>query len=152
MSVFSAKIFSNQGIQRFLVTAATICLFLYILLAVAFALSNLGVGWLSFCDHFFSLGDGQFMFGLPISGVAAAAIVCVFQVVAPSATDSNGQVSFEAFGAKFSGPAAPATLWIVTYLALVLSIVAVTGTGKDTKGEKVAGTAVDQASQMASQK
>jgi hypothetical protein len=61
------------------------------------------------------------------SRVAAAAIVCVFEVISPATKDSTGQLSFDAFGAKFSGPAAPATLWIVTYLALALTIVAITG-------------------------
>ena len=61
------------------------------------------------------------MFGLPISGVAAAAIVVVFHTVVPP----SKKFSFEMFGGKFSGPIVPATLWLATYLALVLSIVAI---------------------------
>ena len=82
------------------------------------------------------------MFGLPISGVTAAAIVCVFQAVAPTTKDASGQVSFD-FGAKFSGPAVPATLWIATYLALVVTIVAITGGNKGSEPAKAAPTPSD---------
>jgi len=58
-----------------------------------FALSNLGLKLFSFTDHFFALGSYRFMFGLPIAGVAAAAIVSVFQTVAPSHRDADGNLS-----------------------------------------------------------
>jgi hypothetical protein len=115
----------QQFVQKALVVLAVVCIFAYTAVAICFALSKLGVAFFSFADVFFTLGDYRFMFGLPMAGVAAAAIVSVFQAVAPSQTDDQGNLSFEAFGAKFSGPAVPATLWIVTYLALVVSIVAV---------------------------
>jgi hypothetical protein len=106
-----------------LVWLALVCVIAYTIAAIFYVFSNFGWKWFSFVDHFFSLGDGRYMFGLPIAGVAAAAIVSIFEIVSPSSTEGNS-LSFEAFGAKFSGPAAPATLWIVTYLALALSIVA----------------------------
>jgi hypothetical protein len=114
-----------QQVQEALVWLAVACLFAYTAAAICYALSNFGWTMFSFVDRFFALGSAFFMFGLPISAVAAAAIVSVFQVVAPPQKDGTN-LSFEAFGAKFSGPAVPATLWIVTYLALVLSIVAIT--------------------------
>jgi hypothetical protein len=114
----------QQLVQEALVYLAVFCIFAYTVVAIFFALSKLGLEFFSFADHFFALGSYRFMFGLPMAGVAAAAIVSVFQAVAPSHTDAQGNLSFEAFGAKFSGPAVPAALWIVTYLALVLSIVA----------------------------
>ena len=121
-------------IQNALVKLAVVCLFAYTALAIFYALSSLGLTLFSFTDHFFSLGDGRFMFGLPIAGVAAAAIVCVFEAVSPSQKDGNN-LSFEAFGAKFSGPAAPATLWIVTYLALVVSIFSVSAGNTSSVGD-----------------
>ena len=113
-----------KNFQKTLVWLAVVCLFAYTGAAICYVLSNFGVKTFSFVDHFFSLGSYFFMFGLPISAVAAAAIVSVFQAVAPAQKDGDN-LSFEAFGAKFSGPAVPATLWIVTYLALVVSIVAI---------------------------
>ena len=115
----------QQMVQKALVILAVVCIFAYTVVAILFGLSNLGLKLFSFTEHFFALGNYRFMFGLPIAGVAAAAIVSVFQAVAPSHRDADGNLSFEAFGAKFSGPAVPATLWIVTYLALVVSIIAV---------------------------
>ena len=113
-----------QQVQDALVWLAVVCLFAYTAAAICYVLSNFGLSWFSFVDRFFSLGSYFFMFGLPICAVAAAAIVSVFQAVAPPQKDGSN-LSFEAFGAKFSGPAVPATLWIVTYLALVVSIVAI---------------------------
>jgi hypothetical protein len=50
-----------------------------------------------------------------MSGIAAFAIVNLL----PGTKD--GSLAFEAFSLKFSGPAVPATLWIVVYLSLVVS-------------------------------
>ncbi|TYL94024.1 hypothetical protein FXB40_19480 [Bradyrhizobium rifense] len=113
-----------QQVQEVLVGLVVVCLFAYTAAAIGYALFKLGWTWFKFTDGLFSLGSYFFMFGLPVSAVAAAAIVSVFQVVAPPQKDGNN-LSFEAFSAKFSGPAVPATLWIVTYLALVVSIVAI---------------------------
>jgi hypothetical protein len=57
--------------------------------------------------------------------VAAFAIVCVFEKYSSFAKDGN-TLSFKAFGAEFTGPAAPAMLWIVCFLALVFAIRLVT--------------------------
>jgi hypothetical protein len=113
-----------QQFQEALVWLALVCLFAYTLAAICHALASFGLKKFSFVEPFFALGSPFFMFGLPISAVAAAAIVSVFQAVAPAQKEGNN-LSFEAFGAKFSGPAGPATLWIATYLTLVVSIVAI---------------------------
>jgi hypothetical protein len=69
-------------------------------------------------------GNPSFMFGLPISAAIAFAIVCVFETVAPgtAAAADGGKLSFTAFGAAFTGPAGPTTLWVVCYLTLVASM------------------------------
>ncbi|KJC49071.1 hypothetical protein UP09_07490 [Bradyrhizobium sp. LTSP885] len=115
-----------KWVRGFVVGLTLFCLLAYALAAIGFGVSKLG--WIQpFATDFFALGSYQFMFGLPISAVAAAAIVVVFQEVAPPKNE-GGDLSFDAFGAKFSGPAVPATLWIVTYLALVVSMLAVSHT------------------------
>lgn len=112
--------------QRLVVGLVLVFLFVYALAAAGYFFFQLGATWFSFTDRLFSLGSYKFVFGLPICAVAAAGIVIVFQHVAPPKKEGDS-LSFEAFGAKFSGPAVPATLWIVTYLALVLSIYAISG-------------------------
>jgi hypothetical protein len=67
-----------------LVWLALVCVIAYTIAAIFYVFSNFGWEWFSFVDHFFSLGDGRYMFGLPIAGVAAAAIVSVFEIVSPS--------------------------------------------------------------------
>ncbi|QDU45213.1 hypothetical protein Mal52_37040 [Symmachiella dynata] len=63
-------------------------------------------------------GKGHYAFALPFSAIGAFAIVSIlgFQ------SGSDKLLSFDAFGLKFSGPAGPATLWIVCYLSLVSSV------------------------------
>jgi hypothetical protein len=110
--------------HRLVLGIVLVSLSVYFLAAAGYFFFQLGATWFSFTDHLFSLGNYRFMFGLPVSAVAAAGIVIVFQQVAPAKREGDN-LSFEAFGAKFSGPAVPATLWIATYLALVLSIYAI---------------------------
>jgi uncharacterized membrane protein len=110
--------------RRLVVGMVLVSLVAYFLAVAGYFFLQLGATWFSFTDRLFSLGNYRFMVGLPVSAVAAAGIVIVFQQVAPPKKDGDN-LSFEAFGAKFSGPAVPATLWIVTYLALVVSIYAI---------------------------
>jgi len=56
-----------------------------------------------------------YLIGLPVSAVAAFGIVSVLEIGA-------GKLEFKAFGLDFTGPAGPATLWLVCYIALVGSI------------------------------
>ncbi len=63
-----------------------------------------------------------FMFGLPISGVVAFAIVALLDALSPAKQDEKGLLAFDAFGMAFSGPAGPVTLWIAVYLTLVASM------------------------------
>jgi hypothetical protein len=65
-------------------------------------------------------GGAGYTFGLPLCAVTAFAIVCVLERLSPS-TASDGKLEFKAFGAVFSGPAGPVTLWVVCYLTLVAS-------------------------------
>jgi hypothetical protein len=65
---------------------------------------------------------GQYIFGLPLSGITAFAIVCVLERISPAQKDKDGTLSFKAFGLEFSGPAGPVTLWVVCYLVLVASM------------------------------
>jgi hypothetical protein len=70
---------------------------------------------------FFNTAAPAFVFHLPLSAAAAFGIVLVFDAISPFAKDASS-LSFEAFGAKFSGPAAPATIWVVCYLSFVASL------------------------------
>ena len=64
----------------------------------------------------------QYIFGLPLSGITAFAIVCVLERISPAGRGDDGKLSFKAFGLEFSGPAGPVTLWVVCYLVLVASM------------------------------
>lgn len=63
-----------------------------------------------------------YMFGLPISGVVAFAIVALLNTVSPAKEDEKGRLAFKAFGLEFSGPAGPVTLWVAVYLTLIASM------------------------------
>lgn len=80
-----------------------------------------GIKMLKKAVSFFDDRDGSYVFGLPISAATAFGIVMAFDAVSPFEKADN-TLSFEAFNAKFSGPAAPATIWIVCYLTLVVSM------------------------------
>jgi len=62
-----------------------------------------------------------FVFGLPISAVAAFAVVCILEKTGEKSGDPK-PLEFKAFGLAFSGPAGPVTLWVVVYLTLVVSM------------------------------
>jgi hypothetical protein len=57
-----------------------------------------------------------YTFGLPISAATAFAIVSVLEQT------EKATLEFKAFGAEFSGPAAPVTLWLVCFLSLVAAM------------------------------
>jgi len=105
-------------------------------------LAYLGIMVAYFVDHTLFVDIfGQkraFTFGLPISAIAAFAITCVFEKLA----NPSDKLSFKAFGLEFSGPAAPATIWIICYLTLVGSMVMV----KDFDRSALAAPAVTPAS------
>jgi len=69
-----------------------------------------------------SSGPASYMFGLPISGVVAFAVVALLDTLSPAATGTPGKLEFKAFGLTFSGPAGPVTLWIAVYLTLIASM------------------------------
>jgi hypothetical protein len=69
-----------------------------------------------------SSGPASYMFGLPISGVVAFAVVALLDTLSPASKDASGKLEFKAFGLTFSGPAGPVTLWIAVYLTLVASM------------------------------
>jgi hypothetical protein len=73
-------------------------------------------------DFMRNTSKAQYVFGLPLSGITAFAIVCVLERIAPPKAAEDGKLSFKAFGLEFSGPAGPITLWVVCYLALVASM------------------------------
>ena len=60
--------------------------------------------------------NGMHVFGLPICAIAAFAIVCVLEKFAPATRNEEGKLEFKALGLTFSGPAGPASLWVVCYL------------------------------------
>jgi hypothetical protein len=62
-----------------------------------------------------------YMFGLPICGITAFAVVSLLDKVTHP-KESASMLDFKAFGLAFSGPAGPVTLWVVVYLALVGSM------------------------------
>ena len=64
----------------------------------------------------------QYIFGLPVCGIAAFSIVCVLEILSKPKTSGGEKMEFKAFGLTFSGPAGPVTLWIVCYLSLVASM------------------------------
>jgi len=69
-----------------------------------------------------SSGPAPYMFGLPISGVIAFAVVALLDTLSPPSRDASGKLEFKAFGLTFSGPAGPVTLWIAVYLTLIASM------------------------------
>jgi hypothetical protein len=103
----------RQGV----IGALVLGIFIYAVFMLLYAL-----GWSETATKLMTSGDPSYMFGLPISGVTAFAIVSLLERIAPSTKDPSGKLEFKAFGLTFSGPAGPVTLWIVVYLVLVTSM------------------------------
>ena len=76
-------------------------------------------GW-SIGEEALGSGDPYVVYAVPISAVAAFGIVVLLNLATASKEVDN--LSFKAFGLEFSGPAAPVTLWVVVFLALVLAV------------------------------
>ncbi len=68
-------------------------------------------GWISslFHDHY------VFFVGLPFAGFLAYFIVGTLENV-------RGNIEFEAIGIKFKGASGPIIMWVLVYMAIVLSI------------------------------
>jgi hypothetical protein len=85
--------------------------------------------------------------GLPVSAIGAAGIVGVFwwlfgpqsnvhtPVDEKSGERTEKPISIKVFGLEFSGPAGPITLWLACFLALVGSMVLVSGVNERVFGE-----------------
>ena len=71
--------------------------------------------------NFFNSSDRSYVFHIPISAACAFGMVLAFEKLSPYLKD-NSSYSFEAFDLKFSGPAAPGTLWVICFLALIWSL------------------------------
>lgn len=59
--------------------------------------------------------------GLPAAAMAAFALVAILLHAFPTA-NSNGQLSFKAFGLEFTGPSGPITLWFICFLGFVFAL------------------------------
>jgi hypothetical protein len=77
--------------------------------------------WSETATKLMKSGDPSYMFGLPISAVAAFGVVALLDRFAPATEDASGKLEFKAFGLTFSGPARPVTLWVIVYLVLIAS-------------------------------
>ncbi len=73
-------------------------------------------GWKKIVDLW--RGNENYAFALPFSAIGAFAIVSILGIQSGTAE----LLRFKAFGLDFSGPAGPATLWIVCYMTLVSSV------------------------------
>jgi hypothetical protein len=102
--------------KQVVVVISVLGVLLYALILLAYAFGNAPA------KKLLETGKPSFMFGLPISGAVAFAIVCVLDTVAPATRDDTGKLAFKAFGLAFSGPAGPVTLWVVVYLTLIVSM------------------------------
>lgn len=98
----------------------SVCVYVVALGCYLFGVAS-GMRALQRLVSFFNTREGSYVFGLPISAATAFGIVMIFDIVSPFKKEGES-LSFEAFGAKFSGPAAPATIWVVCYLVLVASM------------------------------
>ena len=84
-----------------------------LLLFVAFVLLSTFVwtgGWIMevFRDHY------VFFVGLPLAALLAHFLVGTLE-------NTRGRIEFEAAGLKFKGASGPIVMWVVVYLALVVS-------------------------------
>ena len=73
------------------------------------------------CERVVSLldkGGWEYTFGIPISGVVATVLVVLFGVAFPG----DGKYTFDAFSLKFTGPAGPATLWLLAFAVFIAAI------------------------------
>jgi hypothetical protein len=102
----------------------------------AFMLFGVWLDWYQFLRPFKSQVEANpgYLIGLPVSAVAAFGIVSVLEI-------GSGKLEFKAFGLDFTGPAGPATLWLVCYLALVGSI-GMVGPKASNSDDKGGGTTV----------
>jgi TRAP-type C4-dicarboxylate transport system permease small subunit len=57
--------------------------------------------------------------GIPCSAISAYAIVAALSKASPDTAD---RLEFKAFGLVFSGPSGPITLWLMCFLAFIVSI------------------------------
>jgi hypothetical protein len=63
----------------------------------------------------FALDRGLIVFGLPLAGLMA------FILVAMYCDGVDGDLTFEMFSLKFSGPAGPVLLWCVSFLSIAFA-------------------------------
>jgi hypothetical protein len=93
-------------------TAAFMVFFVFAsgLLAILFVAS-----WRSQKFRHVVLEQFRAVVGLPAAAVFAFLVVALFE-------SSSGNIRFELLGIKFEGAAGPIIMWILTYLAMTLSI------------------------------
>ena len=60
-------------------------------------------------------------FDIPMAGIAAFGIVSFLEGTKME-TKTKGEFGFTALGLDFTGPAAPATLWVVVFLSIVVAL------------------------------
>jgi|SRR5215813_4658006 len=111
--------------KKFFEGAVIFGVVIYLLVMLAYGLGKLGfypseVGWLA--ERVVGLLETpgrEYTFGIPIAGVVTTVVVYLFGLVSPG---PGNNYTFKAFSLEFSGPAAPATIWIFTFLTFVATI------------------------------
>lgn len=98
----------------------TVIAYLFVLAAYLVARTWKGLEWNGLISLVHEAGPTN-VFGLPIAGGAAFGIVTLFEHLSSSRKEA-GEISFKIFGAEFSGPAGPTTLWLACFLTLLLGI------------------------------
>ncbi|WP_294332428.1 hypothetical protein [uncultured Sphingomonas sp.] len=94
--------------------------YLFVLAAYLVARAWNGLKWDGLISLVHEAGPTN-VFGLPIAAGAAFGIVTLFEHLSSSRKEA-GEISFKIFGAEFSGPAGPTTLWLACFLTLLLGI------------------------------
>jgi hypothetical protein len=89
---------------------------IYGLLIVLYLLAKAGFKKGEWVVKLLDLSGAEYTFGIPIAGVVTTVVVYLFGFA------GDGKYTFKAFSFEFSGPVAPATLWIVTFITFIATI------------------------------
>jgi hypothetical protein len=115
-----AKSNGAEAWDKFFITLVAIGLVFYAVLLLFWVAGQVGASWGEWAVKLEEKYGAEYVFGIPIAGVVTTVVVLLFGRASPG--DASEKYKFKAFGLEFSGPAAPATIWIVLWLTFMATI------------------------------
>jgi hypothetical protein len=111
--------------QQSLVTKLANLLLALLLIGLVLYLGIVLISYLtnSFPNFHSAVSKGEALtIGLPCAAVGAFGVVALLLHIFPPEKQQSGAVTIKLFGAVFTGPAGPTTLWLICFLAFLLAI------------------------------